>query len=129
MPKFYYQIVVVANNIRIINGKLPTYYSDEKMCVGAIVKVDYSGRKMSGVVFSQVKKPKFETKPIETTKFKLQNWQIEASEKIASFYCTPINQVISLFLPGDLHVKPRDSSASEELLKKNDCESAILKLE
>jgi primosomal protein N' (replication factor Y) len=128
MPKFYYQIVVVANNIRMINGKLPTYYSDEKMCVGAIVKVDYSGRKMSGVVFSQVKKPKFETKPIETTKFKLQNWQIEASEKIASFYCTPINQVISLFLPGDLHVKSRDSSASEAILKKNDSESSILKL-
>ena len=81
-----------------------TYHSDNDLAVGQIVEIPVGKKQTAGVVWCEVKKPKFETRgidgiivgqPVSAHLLNLTNW-------ISQYYGAPLAQVLSGILPSGL---------------------------
>jgi primosomal protein N' (replication factor Y) len=109
---FYYRVAIASKNIKLINDDLPVYHSYVSLGVGQVVTLSYRKRKLKGMIIKEAAKPKFNTKPVEATRFKLSGSTIELARQISEFYCVDMNQAISLFVPSDVNVASKPESRS-----------------
>ena len=96
---YFYEIAVEKKVIRL-QGAL-TYSSEAKLDIGTIVRVSIGKNFANGVVYRQVKKPEFKTKPVDeildigTVPAPL----IRTASWISSYYQSDTPQIANLLLP------------------------------
>ncbi|MGD0284017.1 MAG: primosomal protein N' [Candidatus Saccharimonadales bacterium] len=103
--KYYYSILVATMQYHGQTGL--TYYSDQKISIGAIVSVPMRDRIVLGVVEKKVIKPYFATKKIsEIFPFPVLPAEILTTIYwLNEYYPAPLGAIVQLFLPKALRIK------------------------
>ncbi len=96
---YYYEVGVEKKVIRS-QGVL-TYSSEAKLEIGSVVRLSIGKNEANGVVFRQVSKPKFKTKPISQIIYKqaVPRELVETGLWIAEYYQSDIPFVVNLLIP------------------------------
>ncbi len=105
-----------------------TYHSDEKICVGQILKIPLRTNQSYGVVLGIAKKPNFATKPIlGTTSLPLYPLHlIELATWLAEYYVAPLNRVLQSMIPTTPYITRRSRVSPATTAKVQKSSSVVL---
>jgi primosomal protein N' (replication factor Y) len=90
-----------------------TYHSETQLSVGQVVTVPLGKKSVDGVVFKEVSKPSYETRPVDaaTEETPLPLSLIELAQWLSVYYRTPLATVLQTVLPRGLTKKRRAKPA------------------
>lgn len=98
------------------SSQVLTYHCEEAVKIGAIVTIPVGNKKQTGVVWKDVKRPKYTTKPIETIYPTVVPAQLlKTAEWMASYYSTHLATVLQTILPSGITKKRREKSLEGSL--------------
>jgi len=107
-------------NLQTLTYEIPSELN-EFIKIGSYVNVPLRGKASEGIVIEKTHTiPKHNTKPVSQIIYEnpiLLLWQIKLAKWISSYYMTPIQKTISLFLPPKFYKS--DSLKDEEIIKLN----------
>jgi len=115
----YYE--VAPNRIVRPGVSFFTYSSKEKLNIGQVVLIEIGKKNSVGIVFKEVNKPDFKTKPISSSieqtplpieLLKLALWMSE-------YYVTPLASVLQTIMPRGIQKKRRLTSPQYKITKRN----------
>jgi len=114
MGKTYLEIVPLSNTGSKTSAF--TYYSQEPLSIGTLVKITLGRRQVFGVVTAAVNKPNFTTKPVAATSTlpPIPEHIIELARWMSDYYTTPLSQVLHSMLPSTPFLK-RDTDLNRAL--------------
>lgn len=103
----YYE--VAPNQIVRSGSDFFTYSSETPLRPGHIVRIPVGKKTATGVVWREVAKPTFPTKPIETVvePTPLPLPLLHLAQWLSTYYSTPLGTVLQTLLPRGLHVSRR----------------------
>ncbi|MCL4386885.1 MAG: primosomal protein N' [Patescibacteria group bacterium] len=102
------------------NADIFTYSAEKKVKIGQVVKVNFAGRNLYGMVLKEIRKPNFKTKKIiEVLKNIpiLSEHLIKTAFFISDYYAAPIGSILKTMLPAGFYKKRQ---ASKQLPPKAD---------
>jgi len=96
---YYYE--VAPTKIIRDGSDVFTYDSEEELPIGTIVKVPIGKQSITGVIMHGVKKPSFQTKPLDSIVeiVPMPHQLLQTAEWMASYYATPLATVLQTVLP------------------------------
>ncbi len=103
---------------RYHGDKALSYHYPEKLAVGAIITVTLQRQKVLAVVVNEVKKPAFDTKPIDSTVADISVPQalLQLINWLKDYYPAPVGFLTSLILPTTLMQVSRDKAIKQSKL-------------
>ena len=103
----YYEIFVAETGYQ--KSEPLTYYFEDDLEPGTIVRVPYGAKTVSGFVSREAAKPEFKTKPITeiVSATALPKQVLELHEWIMSYYPAGGGAATQAFIPSGLNIKPR----------------------
>lgn len=110
----YYEVFVAEASYQ--KSEPLTYYFEDELDPGTIVRVPYGAKTVSGFVSREVVKPEFKTKPITETvsAAPLPKQVLELHEWVMSYYPAGGGAATQAFVPSGLNIKPRKHTNQPE---------------
>jgi len=108
----YYEICPIG----VIGGKhdLLTYSSDEKLAVGQAVSIPFGNRTRTGIVWREVNRPDFKTKPISAAHDDVLPVQlIRLAEWVHNYYAVRLPLVIQTIVPSGIGKNRREKDSKD----------------
>ncbi len=130
----YYE--VAPNKIVRAGSSTFTYSHDVALSIGRIVLIEIGKKQLIGIVISETKKPKYDTKPILSLLFKkpLPEPLVNLALWISSYYATPLALVLQTMLPQGIQKKRNSIVKYENIVSRertknvfNKDQSSVLK--
>ncbi len=94
---------IIAPLVKLPLSKKPgfTYSSSKELAIGTLVGIDFSGKKLGGIVLEKTNRPYFKTKTIEKIiePALLTSRQLSLAKKISEYYFSSLGVVLKLFVP------------------------------
>lgn len=88
-----------------------TYYSDDLLAVGQVVRISVGKKMMTGLIIAVVEKPSYDVKPIDSVleARPLPSPLVELARWLSAYYSTPLAQTLQTLLPSGAHKNRRES--------------------
>lgn len=102
--------------VGVIGGKhdLLTYSSDEELAVGQAVSIPFGNRTKTGIVWREVSKPAFKTKPIaEAHNDIVPEVLLKLAKWIGDYYAVRLPIVLQTIVPAGIGKKRREKESSD----------------
>ncbi len=96
---FYYEVLV--GDASFHGSKPLTYSYDQKLKIGAVVRISLKDRSALGIIAREVTKPTFTTKPVSasSTGISVPKETLSMISWLASYYPAPFGAIVRQFLP------------------------------
>ena len=115
----YYE--VAPNQIVRHGSDFFTYSSETPLKPGHIVRIPIGKKTVTGVVWRDVSKPNFTTKPIDAVieSTPLPEHLLHLARWLSDYYTTPLGVVLQTLLPRGLHISRRTPKKSQHTAKRD----------
>ncbi|MDD3480995.1 MAG: primosomal protein N' [Patescibacteria group bacterium] len=105
---YYFEVLPLKNTGP--ESQTFTYEFEDNLKIGSIVQVPLRNRRVRGIVFEEVNRPRYNTRAVEkilSVEPVLNSNQIKLARTISDYYCVSLGETVNTFLPFDFGKKRR----------------------